>query len=152
MKLLNTHVYKLRFSLDNDAPKEYIKRWDEFKYNCENSENEYIVEQIKSYSKLNKKLPYLNRSEGGMGGDNNLVNKQIRFGFYWGPNDYRCRDNDIMFDEIINTKKEKWTVKELDDLIYAFIKTANFNVKSNCVTGHIEMFNRNILCDSYLDE
>jgi len=151
MKPLKTHVYKLRFSLDNDAPKEFIKRWDEFKYDCENN-NEYIVEQIKSYSKLNKKLPYLNRYEGGMGGGNNLVNKQIRFRFYYGPKDYRCRDNDIMFDEIINTKKEKWTVEELDDLIYAFIKTANFNVKSKCVSGHIEMFNSDMLSDSYLDE
>ena len=53
--------------------------------------------------------------------------------------------------EIINTETEKWTWEELDELIYAFIKTANNNVNATCVNGSIEMINKNTLSDSYLD-
>ena len=35
--------------------------------------------------------------------------------------------------------QKKWTYEELDDLIYAFIKTANDNVEGKCVRGCIEM-------------
>ena len=42
----------LRFFIDKDAPKEYIKRWKEFKKKCESGKNKHIVDQIKSYCKL----------------------------------------------------------------------------------------------------
>ena len=131
MNLLNTHIHELRFYIDKDAPEKYIKRWKEFKKKCENGENKHIVEQLKSYCKLenNKNLPYLKRVEGGLGGDD----KQIRFKM--------CNsDNDIILHDIISTTDEKWNYDELDDLIYAFIKTANFNIKADCVNGNIKMF------------
>lgn len=49
-------------------------------------------------------------------------------------------DNDIILHDIISTTDEKWNYDELDDLIYAFIKTANFNIKADCVNGNIKMF------------
>ena len=55
-------------------------------------------------------------------------------------------DKDIILDRIINTNTEKWSYDELDDLIYAFTKTFNYFVKSECVNGVIEMSN-----DNYLD-
>ena len=155
MNILNTHIHKLRLYIDKDAPSKYKIRWDEFKTHCESGEdkNKNIAEQIKNYCKLqiNKDLPYLQREERGLGGDNNLTNKQIRFRTYFGMNDYRDRDYDIILHEIMSTKYENWTYDELDDLLRAFIKTANYYVKSNCVNGCINIFNKNMLSDYYLE-
>ena len=157
MKLFDRYIHKLRFFIDKDAPKEYIKRWKEFKKKCESGKNKHIVDQIKSYCKLenNKNLPYLNNSEGGMGGNNNMIHKQIRFRdrvlfsmIYQNYENYE--DNDIMFDQIFFTDTEHWTYEELDDLIYAFIKTSNYNIKSDCVNGCIEMINETTY-SNYLD-
>lgn len=153
MNVLNTHIHELRFYIDKDVRLEYIKRWNEFKTKCENGENKHIVEQLKSYCRLNinKDLPYLKREEGGAGGNDNLANKQIRFRDYWSDKDYRYkRDNDIILHEITSTDNEKWTYDELDDLLRAFIKTANFNIKADCVNGCIGMFNKKMLSDYYL--
>jgi len=142
MNIINTHIHRLVFRIDNDAPEEFMDKWKDFKVKCETGDNENIVHQIKENCKLeqNKVLPYLNRKEGGLGGDDNTVNKQIRFRDYenWSQIP-RYVDNDIIFDEIINTEKEIWTYEELDDLIYAFIKTANYNVEAECVNGVIEL-------------
>ena len=154
MNILNTHIYELRFYIDNDAPEEYINRWKELKLKCENGDNKIIVEKIKSYCKLsiNKELSYLERNEGGIGGNDNLENKQIRFREYFGNNDGRYKkDNDIILQEITSNDNEKWTYDELDDLVYAFIKTANFNIKEDCVNGYITMFNKRMLSDNYLE-
>jgi hypothetical protein len=131
-----------------------MDRWKAYKLKCESGEsgpsvpgpNKYILEHMKEYCKLkqNKVLPYLNRSEGGLGG-NDEANKQIRF------RDYRlCRmygsnyiDNDIIMNEITNGEKEFWTYEELDDIIYGFIKTATEYMDCDWdVTGHIELKNR----------
>ena len=144
---LNTesYIYKLRFSIDKDAPPNYMKRWLEFKNKCENGENRHIVEHVKELCLLqvNKNLPYLDRCEGGMGGDDNKLNKQIRFrnGFRWSkiPSLY---DNDIVMDEICNTETEKWTYEEMDDLLSAFIKVSEDYVNyegCGCMRGCIEM-------------
>jgi hypothetical protein len=147
--MLNTHNHRLVFCIDDDAPEEYIKRWNEFKLKCESGKNKHIVEQIKEYCKLetNKALPYLNRMEGGIGGDNNMTHKQLRF----RNSIFGIKGNDIIFDQVINTDTEKWTYDELDDIIYAFIKTANYNVNADCVRGYIEMKNKSSDSDNYLD-
>ena len=149
MNILNTHDHRLVFCIDDDAPEEYIKRWNEFKLKCESGTNKHIVEQIKEYCKLetNKAMPYLNRMEGGIGGGNNMIHKQLRF----RNSIFGIKGNDIIFDQVINTDTEKWTYAELDDVIYGFIKTANYNVKADCVSGYIEMRNNDSYSDNYLD-
>ena len=149
MNILNTHNHRLVFCIDDDAPEEYIKHWNEFKLKCESGKNKHIVEQIKEYCKLetNKAMPYLNRSEGGIGGDKNMIHKQLRF----RNSIVDIKDNHIIFDQVINTDTEKWTYDELDDVIYGFIKTANYNVKDDCVSGYIEMRNNDSYSDNYLD-
>ena len=152
MEILQTHIHKLRFKIDNDAPPKYMERWEEFKYKCEHGENKNIIEQWIYNCKLesNKKLPYLDRYEGGIGGDNNNINKQIRFRIGRFGDEYpRLYDEDILMDQIINTNKEKWTYEELDDLICAFVKISNYYVQTDCVNGCIEMVNRNSLSDYY---
>ena len=142
MFLLETHTHKLIFRIDNDAPKKYMHRWKTLKMDCEENDNKYIIEKMKTYCKLeqNKNIPYLKREEGGIGGDNNLINKQIRF-FRFYSKTINYNDKDIVLDQIYNTDTEKWSYDELDDLIYAFTKTFNYFVKSDCVHGVIEMSN-----------
>ena len=154
MNIINTHKHRLVFRIDNDAPKEYIKKWKDFKLKCEGGEsglstpgpNKNILEQIKENCKLeeNKKLPYLERCEGGLGGDNNIENKQIRFRDYelWS-NFPMYVDNNIIFDQITNGKNELWTYAELDDIIYGFIKTANYFIGCRGINGCIELKNMN---------
>jgi len=155
MEILQTHNHKLRFKIDNNAPPKYMERWKEFKYKCENGDNKNIVEQWIYNCKLesNKKLPYLNRCEGGIGGNNNNINKQLRFRMgKLGDNDPRLFDEDILL-SIENNKVsvEKWTYEGLDDLIYAFMRTSNYHVQADCVNGYIEMVNENSLSDYYSD-
>jgi hypothetical protein len=153
MNILNTHIHELRFYIDKDAPSNYMKRWNCFKTKCENGENKQIVEQVKSYCKLivNRDLPYLERAEGGLGGGNNLTNKQIRFRQSQICLGNYSNDNDIILHEIISTDNEKWTYDELDDLLYAFIKTANFNVQADCVKGCIGMINKKMWGYYYIE-
>jgi len=152
MFILETHNHSLIFSIDKDASEDYIYRWKEIKFNCEEDNNKYIIEKMKTYCKLeqNKNIPYLQREEGGIGGDNNNTDKQIRF-FRLYPNSLNYNDKDIVLDQIINTNTEKWSYIELDDLIYAFTKTFNYFVKSNCVNGFIKMSNKKYIDDEYLD-
>jgi len=154
MNIINTHDHRLVFRIDYDASREYIDRWKDFKLKCEGGEsgpstpgqNKYILDQIKENCKLNKnkELPYLERSEGGLGGNNNTENKQIRFRDHelWSKLP-KYVDNDIILDQITNGKKELWTYEELDDIIYGFIKTANDIVDAECINGFIELKNRN---------
>lgn len=158
MNIIDTHEHRLVFRIDNDAPKEYIKKWKDFKLECEGGEsspstpgsNKKILEQIKENCKLeeNKKLPYLKRKEGGLGGDNNIENKQIRFRNYklWSKLP-KYVDNNIIFDQITNGKEEFWSYEELDDIIYGFIKTVNYFIGVDCINGCIELKNR----DGYED-
>jgi len=149
---MNTHNHTLVFSINTDAPVDYLNRWKELKYKCETGDNEDIVENIKGYCKLecNENLPYLNRSEGGLGGGNNSTNKQIRFRTDI-IEEYK-KDNDIVLEDIdCDTTMNKWTYQELDDLIYAFIKSANKYVKAECVTGYIKMISIHAYNDNYLD-
>ena len=145
MTLINNdmYVYKMRFKIDNDAPKEYMDRWKKFKKLCEHGENENIVEHIKQECTLNenKILPYLKRVEGGLGGDDNSKKKQMRFrnGHTWGRSELHI-DNDIVIDEIYNTSTEKWSYEELNDILCAFITVCEHNVQSEGrIRGCIEM-------------
>lgn len=155
MFILETHNHSLVFRIDNDAPEDYMNRWNQLKRDCEESDNKYIIEKMKTYCKLeqNKNAPYLQREEGGIGGGDNTINKQMRFYRLLPrqvpPLHYNSRC--IVLDQISNTHTEKWTYDELDDLIYAFTKTFNFFVKSECVNGFIELSNENQLDDDYLD-
>lgn len=141
MFILESHNHSLIFRIDKDAPKDYINRWNRIKFDCEENDNKYIIEKMKTYCKLeqNKNLPYL--EQGGIATEG----KQLRF-FRLYSKSINYNDKDIVLDQIINTNTEKWSYDELDDLIYAFTKTFNYFVKSECVNGVIEMSN-----DNYLD-
>lgn len=154
MFILDTHIHKLRFRIDSDAPNAYMNRWKKLKHKCENGDNKNIIEQMKTYCKLesNKTIPYLQRAEGGIGGDRNVMNKQIRFRLYCKYMNLPIyKDNDIILEQVDNTETEKWTYDELDDIIRALTKTFNYFVDSECVNGVIEMSNKESMSDNYLD-
>jgi len=145
MNIPETHISTLRFKIYSNAPKECLQKWKELKDICEynnNNENKKIVKDWLSFcnNEKIKEMPYLNRCEGGIGGDNNIKHKQMRFRQYI----YLNKDNDIIFDQIYNTIDEKWTFEEFDDLILGFIKYANNYIKGNYVDGVIELINKEL--------
>jgi len=152
MFLLDTHVHSLIFRIDDDVPQIVLDRWNVLKCDCEEGEgrNEYVIDKMKTYCRLvqNKSMPYLQRFEGGIGGNNNTIHKQMRFRSSMSS---LHNDRTIVLADIVSTSSERWTYEELDDLIYAFRKSLNHFVKSNCVNGLIGMSNVESLSDNYLD-
>jgi hypothetical protein len=140
MNIQNNYTHKFRFTILNNVSIEVMNRWEQFKKKCERGNNKSIVQEWKLKCKLktNQDLPYLIRSEGGMGGDNNLIHKQIRFREVYNGH-YKFVDNDILFDYIQDTKIEKWSYNELDDLLSAFCKIANNYVQADCVDGTLKL-------------
>lgn len=61
MFILETHNHSLIFCIDKDAPKDYLNRWKKIKLDCEQKNNKYIIEKMKTYCKLeqNKNISYL---------------------------------------------------------------------------------------------
>ena len=160
MNLLDTHSHRLVFRLAEHAPEKQVRKWNELKTRCESGDNKQIIEQMKQYCKLeiNRNMPYLEREEGGLGGNDNKIHKQIRLRhvsmgqqFDEGLVRHRTEHTNIVFNEITSTGIEKWTYNELDDLIYAFIRMANYSVGANCVSGHIELTDLpQLLAEDYL--
>ena len=139
---MHSGVHKLRFKIDSDAPAECMVRWAAFKQQCENGNNRHIAQQMVLNCELeqNARLPWLDRKEGGLGGNVNAIHKQVRFRDYrlWSKLPRYC-DNDIVFDRIDSTAAETWTYAELDDLVRAFVKTASRHVGAQIVDGCIEI-------------
>jgi hypothetical protein len=115
MFIPDTHIVELRFKIDRDAPQKYIDEWLKLKTICENGKNKELVDEWLSNCKIQsvRNMPYLDRCEGGIGGNNNIINKQLRFR---KKQIYSISiDNDIVIENIISSEQEKWTLEELDD-------------------------------------
>jgi hypothetical protein len=141
----NDYQCRLVFCLQDNSDKNEIKQWRKLKKHFNSIDHiNSIVKQIRDYCQLesNKNLPILRRVEGGLGGDDNNIHKQIRF------SNRDVLDEYIVMD-IYNTDFEKWTYKELDDLIYAFKKLADDSLDGRCVESYIEIKNYKFLDDSF---
>lgn len=139
MEISKSHIHKLVFYIDPDINKKYFDNWKKLKTECESGENKHIYDQIRylCHNSTNKNMPYLEKVEGGFGGHNNLINKQIRFRS-WMECIY-LKDNKIIFEVSKSTDIEKWTYDELDDFVQSFIQVANNNIGVDCVKGYIEL-------------
>jgi hypothetical protein len=146
MNIIENYDHILSFSQDTDSPPKYVNKWNLLKKVCQNMDEDgdkyNLIKEIRSHFKLesNKNLPNLNRCEGGFGGDDNSIHKQIRF---------RTRHNNIdknieLF--VYSAKIEKWTYEELDDIICSIIKVLTSRLCAKCVQGYIKM-TKNIYCD-----
>jgi len=141
MAIITSHTHRLRFTIDQDASKEYIQRWMSLKKICENSESDdkkQLVIDIINHCKLssNQKLQYLQRVEGGFYFINTNGSKEIRFII-----NNNIRSDEIYLSYVNFTGSERWTYEEFDDLIFAFATVANNLLQAQCVTGLIELSN-----------
>lgn len=147
--VIGLYACNLRFRIDSDAPDDYLTKWNNIKNLCEKSgehrDKELIVNDILKNCKLesNKQLPYLNRFEGGLGHSSNHINKQIRFRMLVNNKYTLDNNNDIILD-VQNAKVEKWTLCELDDIIYSFLIVLNRRLGSICTNACIELVNKRI--------
>ena len=114
----------LIFRIDISASYDYVKRWNEFKLKCIHQDQD-IIEQIKNNCELD---------------DNRILDNNLEDTCnYMGNDDYSyLRINDIILNEVIATDSNKWTHEEMDDLINAFVITANNYVQGTYVNGYIK--------------
>lgn len=78
MDILDSHIHKLRFRLDRDAPTDFKKRWKKFKRDCENGHNEQIVEHWKGYCKLEQNRTAIIIAREDPPGTPSLFRKRLR--------------------------------------------------------------------------
>lgn len=117
---------QLRFHLHSDAPSEYRQAWNALKATCESGERDtlYLVQawgQILADNHVgtDTERQLLHRTEGGIGGDNNVTDRQIRFSEerYFAKLQKRKVATD--FDDIAldacdsSNGMQRWTVEEL---------------------------------------
>jgi hypothetical protein len=126
-QLLENYNYQLRFYINIDLSKKLIKKWEILQ---ENKNNKFFYEKMKKYYKLENNKNLLIKEDCLSNDD-----KKINFNFFYNSNDI------ILKIENLN----KWTFEELDDIIYAFIKTANKYMIIHCINGSIEMINNKLL-------
>jgi hypothetical protein len=133
------HEVFLQFELDADAhpiPTDIWKRILRYPIDEEN-----ILDLWRGYCELNsnRSLPELNRIEGGLGGDNNKTDKQVRFDEYTDRKLPSAKNDTIKI--IIRDSDDglnRWSIEELADLVQAFVRTCNHIIEANSyVTGAI---------------
>jgi len=84
----------------------------------------------------NRDLPFLNIAEGGLGGDSNQHNKQIRF--HIDDDSIQAEERELVFDVFhAEAGTEKWSVGELIDLVQAFENFSQRSYKEISVEGVI---------------
>jgi hypothetical protein len=110
--LLEGYKHQIRFRIDSDAPKEYFNRFLELK-NILDYDYKIKIQYLKQIIdncvlEGNRNLPILNRCEGGLGGDSNLNNKQIRFSEFTFKRRNLDNKNDIILN-VYDSDVEKWT-------------------------------------------
>ena len=137
----------LRFVLDSRAPAEYRRRWKDLKEICEdgrlNNEdliNEWIAVLKKHDFGQAIDRQRLMRMEGGIGGDCNVANRQLRI--YCGSM-YRFARNaneDIMINAFDSSdRKSVWRRRDLDEFGAAFKHVLDVNMDEECVSVHIDI-------------
>lgn len=132
----NNFQVAIRFCTTNND-----KKWLNFKKLCEGGKrlNTKICEEWLKNCRLNsnKNLNILTREEGGIGGNNNRIHKQIRFR---NNRVFIIPSNDIILDQIYNAPDEQWTFEELHDLMVSFKKlmVKELGCASYSIVGKIE--------------
>lgn len=143
----NEYQCCLVFCLPDNSDKNDIKQWGKLKKHFNSIDHiDNIVMEIRDFCQMesNKKLPILRCAEGGLGGDDNKIHKQIRFTNWDVLDEYLVMD-------IYNTDFEKWTYKELGDLINAFKRMADNRLDGSCIESYMEIKNYKFLDDSFCD-
>ena len=137
-KIIETQQVELCFMLDSNASSVLQSRWNTFVMHCHGMLFSVDVNKWLSFCRLesNRNIPPLECSEGGIGGNDKQTNRQIRFKQRYGTVDENKKTIAMV---VSSTKEEKWTFKELEDLVYAFCRYANEIVHETCVNGIIQI-------------
>ncbi len=155
---INNFNIRLEFELLRCAPKEYQTKWLKLKNQLEwcditTEDRDNLLNSVINYCKIetNKNLPILKRVEGGLGGDSNIDNKQLRFyhdlttlnnKFKW-PNSSKLSNTIIIDIFNSNNNDEIWTLEELSDLVDSFSKTfSDYMEEEDCIEGKITLTNK----------
>jgi len=98
-----------------------------------------LLERVKRECKIvdNKNLPILNRHEGGLGGDDNTLHRQIRFRPRKAARAGEIEDEFILLIATDGSAPhgEKWTLDQLQDLLKAFVKVINDILPRDTILG-----------------
>lgn len=132
----------LSFQCNPRIPERYIEKWILIKKNIEERGGGYLVKEDiyniwRGFCELdsNKNLPDLHGHEGGIGGDDNRTDKQMRFGV--DNSGYNFITISVSHPDL---GPSKWTFPELTDLVQAFVKTLNQLMGDTVCCGFIKVF------------
>lgn len=132
--------YHIRFSLARPVhsaiPEAFLQKYASLKQMCEggSSKNEWIsrawLEKVDVPS-----LPLLNRMEGGIGGDSNITDRQIRFeaaGSNWYTHD------DIVLNAYhASDRSSTWSVEDLLSLVVPLQDVLEEYLGDNALMSHV---------------
>lgn len=80
MEGVSLYDYTFMFKIDSDMPPDVIQKWTQLCKEDLHNENPRAKRLIEQWGRrYGRKLETLHRWEGGIGGDNNITDRQIRF-------------------------------------------------------------------------
>lgn len=139
----------IRFSLYPDASNGDVNLWDSIRHklfpSSESMNNSLSITRDDIFNKWkencaldsNRQLPLLNHDKGGLGIDDVPIYKRIRpiEPTLYVPNNgsreyFRGIEREIRM-RVIDGIDEKWSLEEIEDLLTAFVKTANHYLRSD---------------------
>lgn len=118
-----------------NPPPEHVEQWKNIQSIIERgcAPREELLNKCKEFCQLpqTQSLPILCRVEGGLGEDNNRFAKQVRFHIHDSqhPSEIRLSPSDV--------EGNRWSFKELSDLINAFKQTFNYYMEEECCIGEL---------------
>ena len=134
----------LQFKIHSNAARYYINRWNDLKHKCEHGHTEELATEWLQNCQLetNRGLSFINRGGGVLGCPKKYISFRLKLVEWWQ------NDVFIVFNQIHASPPEKWELKELDDLRFAFQKLCNTyvlrttsegRVKCNLVKGYLKV-------------
>ena len=132
------------FKIHSNTSRCYINRWNDLKYKCEHGNTKELAAEWlqKCQLETNQALPFINRGGGVLGSPKKYISFRLKLVEWWQ------NDVFIVFNQIHASPPEKWELKELDDLRFAFQKLCNAyvlqtssegRVKANLVKGYLKV-------------
>ena len=120
-----------KFKIHSNTSRCYINRWNDLKYKCEHGNTKELAVEWLNNCKLetNRNLPFINRSGGVLGHPKKYISFRLKLVEWWQ------NDVFIVFNQIHASPPEKWELKELDDLRFAFQNLCNAYVLQTSSAG-----------------
>ena len=120
-----------KFKIQSNTSRRYINRWNDLKYKCEHGNTKELAAEWlqKCQLETNQALPFINRGGGVLGSPKKYISFRLKLVEWWQ------NDVFIVFNQIHASPPEKWELKELDDLRFAFQNLCNAYVLQTSSAG-----------------